>query len=188
MLKAASLVLKEGILLLLLLLLCLLVNPATAFSGTSSAVASRLRHGHLPQRQWQSSSSSSLVILQQSSFAADGSEYSGKDDPTLDDDDDAMSSSSAYKHRGAGGGDDDATPTIELSPVPMSKNAGNRFVAFYWDADLADDDDDDRDVMESHNQRIALTEDHVMFCRKTNLYNTTFNQDSMVDVLWSLPM
>lgn len=82
--------------------------------------------------------------------------------------------------------EDDETPTIELKPVPMSKNAGNRFVAFFWDAQL--NENPEKDSLDLHEDRIALTEEHVMFCRKANLYNETFNQDSMVDVLWSLPM
>ena len=77
------------------------------------------------------------------------------------------------------------TPTVELEPVGMSKNSGNRFVAVVWDREL---DTKGRDALDLHYDRIELTEDHVMFCRKANLYNETFNTESMVDVLWSLPM
>jgi len=48
--------------------------------------------------------------------------------------------------------------------------------------------DEDRDALDWHYDRIALTEEHVMFCRRQNLYNETFNTESMVDILWSLPM
>lgn len=117
----------------------------------------------------------------QSSFAADGSEYSSPDSSDAEDDADDSMSSYDRNYR-----EDDETPTIELKPVPMSKNAGNRFVAFFWDAQL--NENPEKDSLDLHEDRIALTEEHVMFCRKANLYNETFNQDSMVDVLWSLPM
>ena len=137
----------------------------------------------LVRRSVETTSSSSNLVLQ-SSFAADGSEYSSSDSSSdVDDDmDDAKSSSYDRNYRD----DQDETPTVELSPVPMSKNAGNRFVAVFWDSQL--NQDATKDALDLHNDRIALTEEHVMFCRKTSLYNETFNQDSMVDVLWSLPM
>jgi hypothetical protein len=123
-----------------------------------------------------------------SSFASDGSEYSSSDsdyDPDDDDDD------STY-----GGGwssvDDPSSsmadvPTEELQPVPMSKNTGNRFVAVYFDHEVVSDDDD-RSPWDLHESRNEVNEDHVMLCRKRNLYNETFNYDSMVDILRSLPM
>ncbi|KAL3906417.1 MAG: hypothetical protein SGARI_004017 [Bacillariaceae sp.] len=80
---------------------------------------------------------------------------------------------------------EDDIPTEELQPVPMSKNTGNRFVALYWDHELQDDG---RDPWQLHETRDERNEDHVMFCRKRNLYNETFNQDSMVDILRSLPI
>mmetsp|Transcript_96 Transcript_96/g.144 ORF Transcript_96/g.144 Transcript_96/m.144 type:complete len:370 (-) Transcript_96:122-1231(-) len=124
----------------------------------------------------------SSFVLYQSSFVADGSEYSSRDSSDMDDDmdDDRNSYDRNYRDN------QDETPTIELSPVPMSKNAGSRFVAFFWDAQL--NEDPKKDGLDLHYDRIALTEEHVMFCRKTNLYNETFNHDSMVDVLWSLPI
>jgi hypothetical protein len=119
--------------------------------------------------------------LYQSSFAADGSEYSSKDSSNIDDDDDGPKNyDRSYRDE-----DDDDSATVELQPVPMSKNSGNRFVAILWDKEL---DSEGRDALELHNDRIKLTEDHVMFCRKASLYNETFNTDSMVDVVWSLPM
>lgn len=115
-----------------------------------------------------------------SSFAADGSEYSSNNDNNNDDEDmDTMSVRGRYNS------DDDETPTQELTPVPMSKNSGNRFVAIYWDQDL---DSQSQDVWDLHEKRVVLTEDHVMYCRKANFYNETFNTESMVDVIWSLPM
>jgi hypothetical protein len=118
--------------------------------------------------------------IYQSSFSSDGAEYSSKDSMDPSDDDEA---SRAYD-RGYSD-DQDETPTVELQPVPMSKNGGNRFVAFVWDRDL---NAKGGDALDLHSDRIALTEDHVMFCRKTNLYNETFNTESMVDIVWSLPM
>lgn len=118
-----------------------------------------------------------------STFAADGSEYSSKDTSDLDMDEE-LSNLADYE-RANFDEEDGEVPTVEHAPVPMSKNAGNRFVSIIWDRLL---DDQGRDSLDLFYNRIALTEDHVMFCRKANLYNETFNADSMVDVLWSLPM
>jgi hypothetical protein len=230
------------------------------------------------------SSSSSNVW---SSFTADGSEYSSSND---DMDYDDVSTISSSLRRSADGttttaallnnnnnnnSDDDTAPTIELQPVPVSKNTGNRFVAFIWDRDIAMKQHDsttssmmmqqhfvdtEEAIHDRHLNRIALTEDHVstlttlthggmmerysfgfvvvvvaaavaaatavhnppeflflhqnlnktqiflllflyfvfvvvvvittltVYCRKQNLYNETFNTESMVDILWSHPM
>jgi hypothetical protein len=120
-----------------------------------------------------------------SSFAADGSEYSSNRDNNDFDDDDERSMNFGARKAGTYDEEDD-TPTIELQPVPLSKNAGNRFVAVVWDKQLYKSTD--IDVLQRHLNRVKLTEDHVMFCRKANLYNDTFNVDSNVDVLWSLQM
>ncbi len=121
-----------------------------------------------------------------SSFAADGSEYSSKD---ADYEDDALTTAKQFTDHDFDEDSDDAA-VQELSPVPMSKNSGNRFVAFVWDQDLENQKKgkDERDPLDLHNDRNDLIEDHVMFCRKRNLYNETFNTDSMVDILRSLPM
>jgi hypothetical protein len=124
-----------------------------------------------------------------SSFTADGSEYSSSDSDYSGDDDDMTDKGRIYR------GDDDEDesedggeePTIELQPVPMSKNSGNRFVAVIWDR-LLHPKRDTCDPLDMHYDRISLSEDHVMFCRKTNLYNETFNTESMVDILWSRQM
>lgn len=120
-----------------------------------------------------------------SSFAADGSEYAAGDSDFDPEEDDEEATPTGYRD----GLDDpeDETPTTELQPVPMSKNSGNRFVAIVWDR-LFQTDDSTKDVLDLHHERISLTEEHVMFCRKQNLYNETFNAESMVDILWSLPM
>jgi hypothetical protein len=115
-----------------------------------------------------------------SSFAADGSEYSSKD--TDYGEEDEMRSSEYRSGLDEEAGD---SPTVELQPVSMSKNSGNRFVAVVWDQQL---DTKGRDALDLHYDRDELIEDHVMFCRKRNLYNATFNTDSMVDILYSLPM
>jgi len=109
----------------------------------------------------------------------DGSEYSSSESDFINDDDDTNDFS---KFRDGGGNEEDETPTQELQPVAMSKNSGNRFVAFVNDRQL---DTQNRDALDLHYDRIALTEDHVMFCRKACLYNEEFNQESNVDVLWS---
>lgn len=123
-----------------------------------------------------------------SSFSADGSEYSSKDsDYDSDDIEERNWGDNEYNDDD----DDEMGETIEQKPVPMSKNAGNRFVALYWDHELEQNRKDGMDTRESwwlHYDRDDLNEDHVMFCRKANLYNETFNQESMVDVMRSLPM
>lgn len=124
---------------------------------------------------------STTTRLYQSSFAADGSEYSSKKDFEDDEAERKRYDRSSSYHDD----DQDDTPTVELEPVGMSQNSGNRFVAVIWDREL---DTQGRDALDLHYDRIELTEDHVMFCRKANLYNETFNTNSMVDVLWSLPM
>ena len=76
--------------------------------------------------------------------------------------------------------DDDEDPeTIELKAVPRSKNSGNKFVAVVYDQEV---DVHGREPLQLHEDRNKLIEDHVMFIRKRNLYNETFNTDSMVDV------
>lgn len=115
-----------------------------------------------------------------SSFAADGSEYKSKD-ADYDDEDVAMTAGGWEKQYD----DDQEAEVQELSPVPMSKNSGSRFVALMWDQEL---DTKKRDSWMLHHDRNELVEDHVMFCRKRNLYNETFNAESMVDILRSLPM
>lgn len=114
--------------------------------------------------------------IRMSSYSSDQSDYSPKESDYEKDDDFTMEAmSSGYQ-------ESEEFDSQELSPVPMSKNAGSRFVAFYWDRLL---DSEDRDPLELHEARIQHTEDHVLYCRKFNLYNETFNSDSMVDVLWS---
>ena len=48
--------------------------------------------------------------------------------------------------------------------------------------------DNDHILWKMHKERVALTEKHVMWARKQNLYNETFNTESMADVLWSHQM
>lgn len=117
-----------------------------------------------------------LPELKMSTYSVDQSDYSPKDSDYEKDDD--WINPNLLK----GGGGDGDVETVELKPVPMSKNAGNRFVAILWDRLL---DTEKRDPLELHVDRIKHTEDHVMFCRKASLYNETFNAESMVDVLWS---
>jgi len=118
-------------------------------------------------------------LMQMSTFAADGSEYSSKDS---DYEDEEVAKQVEYD-RDFGEGDE--TDVVEEKPIPMSKNAGNRFVAIVWDQEV---DTQGRDTLQLHEDRDELIEDHVFFCRKRNLYNETFNSNSMVDILRSLPI
>jgi hypothetical protein len=115
------------------------------------------------------------------SFVADSSDYKSSDSDFSSEDE----KSSEYGIPASDGDEnEDESPTLEESPVPMSKNAGNRFLAFVFDKSLLSIDAE-VDVMDLHEKRISLTEDHVMYCRKANLYNETFNTESMADILWS---
>lgn len=131
------------------------------------------------------SSASYTASLSMSSFSSDGSEYSSKDsDYDMEDIEERNWGDENYDE------DEDDVETLEMKPVPMSKNAGNRFVALYWDHELEQNkkEGDPRESWWLHYDRDDLNEDHVMFCRKANLYNETFNDGSMVDVMRSLPM
>lgn len=111
-----------------------------------------------------------------------------------------------------------SVPVTEEIPVPMSRNnVGNRFVCVVMDRDfrqeyfdLEDENGDfldfeeeeeeedgesnerqsdvDKVLWHMHDERVALTEDHVLWARKQNLYNETFNTESMADILWSHQM
>lgn len=116
------------------------------------------------------------------SFVADGSDYSASEADYEDGAD--PNSGSTVDGPGFNPLAMDA-PTIEEDPVPVSKNAGSRFIAFVWDHLV---DQDNRDRLELHEERVKFTTDHIMYCRKTNLYNETFNYNSMVDVVWSYPL
>jgi hypothetical protein len=132
------------------------------------------------QRATSTASNHRYAIALYSSFISDGSDYSSKSGDYVDEEENA-GPKRYVNYRD----DEDETPTIELQPVPPSKNSGNRFVAVVWDRDLSSPE---KDGLDMHYDRIQWTEDHVMYCRKANLYNETFNQESQVDVLWSLPM
>lgn len=116
-----------------------------------------------------------FLPLAMSTYSVDQSDYSPKDS-------DYEKESDWNAGLGDRGDFGEEFESNELKPVPMSKNAGNRFVALLWDRLL---DTKGRDLNDLHYDRIQHTEDHVMYCRKSNLYNETFNADSMVDVLWS---
>ncbi|CAJ1934491.1 unnamed protein product [Cylindrotheca closterium] len=155
----------------LLLSIILCVVGTEAFSVPSMTKTSLKQYN--PQHHQQSST------LFMSSFSADGSEYASTDKDYVDDD-------IVEKEKfGPSFEDDVSSDVVEEKPVPMSKNAGNRFVAVVWDAEV---DSEGRDSMELHEDRDACVEDHVLFCRKRNLYNETFNTNSMVDILRSLPL
>lgn len=76
-------------------------------------------------------------------------------------------------------------PTVEEEPVGPSKNAGQRFLAVVWD-DRVDTQGRSREAL--HELRVDTMTDHVLYCRKANLYNETFNYNSMADVFWSYPL
>lgn len=121
---------------------------------------------------------------QLNSFYSDSSDYKSSDSDFSSDDDAASDVGVPV-----GREEEEESPSIEETPVPMSKNAGNRFIALVFDAAImASKGEKNIDVLDLHEERVKLTEDHVMFCRKANLYNETFNSESMADILWSNQM
>lgn len=125
------------------------------------------------------------------SFMADGSDYKA-DKSDFGEGDDGKAASDPLR----GEVDMADVPTIEEIPVPSSRNnVGSRFLALVYDRSLStkeyEDGDGDEDAANvatlwgMHQDRVALTEDHVMWARKQNLYNESFNTGSMADVLWS---
>lgn len=64
-------------------------------------------------------------------------------------------------------------------PPPLSKNAGNAFIALVFDKAL---DAHGRAWDDLVEDRIVDTGKHVRWCREANLYNETVNTDSLVDV------
>ena len=155
----------------ILLSIILLVVGIEAFSVQPSFPMSQALLRNTPPRQHQP--------LFMSSFAADGSEYAASE--TDYEQEEEMGSPEYEKDYQ----EEFESEVVEEQPVPMSKNAGNRFVAIVWDREV---DTNGKDDLQLHDDRDDLVEDHVLFCRKRNLYNETFNTDSMVDILRSLPM
>ena len=64
-------------------------------------------------------------------------------------------------------------------PPPLSKNAGNAFIALVFDKAL---DAQGRAWDDLVEDRVVDTGKHVRWCREANLYNETVNTDSLVDV------
>lgn len=123
-----------------------------------------------------------------------------------------MADSSDYKADKSDYGDDDKDPTadaaapirgeVEMADVPVTEevavptsrnNVGNRFLALVFDRSLCtkydlenwEENDEENPLVEMHKDRVALTEDHVMWARKQNLYNETYNTESMADIRFS---
>jgi len=143
-----------------------------------------------------------------SDYKADKSDYG---DSSSDDTSGATSSTTARNEDDMA----DVPVTEEIPVPMSKNNVGSRWVAIVLDRDLSknyngevwdassyeaeeynDEDEDEVGSMdhvseeehvlwEMHKDRVALTEDHVMWARKQNLYNDTFNMESMADVLWS---
>ena len=139
--------------------------------------------------------SSTTTTHQKMSFMADSSDYKASNSDFGDGDNKGDTTSEAPLR---GEVDLAEIPVTEEIPVPMSRNnVGNRFVAVVYDRihstkdytseeDESDDDNDEADMLWGmHNDRIELTEKHVMWARKQNLYDDTFNTESMADILWS---
>ena len=128
------------------------------------------------------------------SFMADSSDYKADKSDYGEGGDDATGGDAASPIRGEVDMAD--VPVTEEVAVPNSRNnVGNRFVALVFDRSLCSKYDlenweennngEENPLWEMHKDRVALTEDHVMWARKQNLYNETFNTESMADIRFS---
>jgi len=125
------------------------------------------------------------------SFMADSSDYKAdKSDYGEDGKDPAEDAAAPIR----GEVDMADVPVTEEVAVPTSRNnVGNRFLALVFDRSLCskydlenwEENGEENPLTEMHKDRVALTEDHVMWARKQNLYNETFNTDSMADIRFS---
>lgn len=124
------------------------------------------------------------------SFMADSSDYKADKSDYDEGADDPADAASPIR----GEVDMADVPVTEEVAVPTSRNnVGNRFVALVFDRILCTKYDlenwekngEENPLWEMHKDRVALTEDHVMWARKQNLYNETFNTDSMADIRFS---
>ena len=93
--------------------------------------------------------------LHMSSYSIDGSEYSSSKSD-YDNDDEDIDGNSRYDNMIQ----EDDTPTVELQPVPMSKNSGNRFVALVWDRELGDES---KDCLDLHDCQLWLSRSQSTF-------------------------
>jgi hypothetical protein len=125
-----------------------------------------------------SSSSSSL----QMSYVSDSSDYGGGDDTDYEDEGGGTKEqASGPRYR-----EFQDVPAVEAKPVPLSKNSAYRFVALYYDAEV--DANPGRTRWERHCLRMNGMQHHVLWARCANMYNETFNNNSMADVVWSYPL
>eukprot|EP00569_Conticribra_weissflogii_P002306 CAMPEP_0171335080 /NCGR_PEP_ID=MMETSP0878-20121228/5096_1 /TAXON_ID=67004 /ORGANISM="Thalassiosira weissflogii, Strain CCMP1336" /LENGTH=361 /DNA_ID=CAMNT_0011836291 /DNA_START=254 /DNA_END=1336 /DNA_ORIENTATION=- len=143
---------------------------------------------------------------------ADGSDYKADKSDFDDGSDDTSSSNSPSRGEDDMAS---VPVTEEIPVPMSRNNVGNRFVCVVMDRDfrqeyfdLEDENGDfldfeeeeeeeedgesnegqsdvDKVLWHMHDERVALTEDHVLWARKQNLYNETFNTESMADILWS---
>mmetsp|Transcript_3609 Transcript_3609/g.7862 ORF Transcript_3609/g.7862 Transcript_3609/m.7862 type:complete len:398 (+) Transcript_3609:136-1329(+) len=153
----------------------------TRISNGFSPTLSTARHA---ASSYSSSASKSKRPPQMSFY--DMSDYSSSASDFDEDADDAVEQAKAAKYASMTAAERadyeaaaDAEPKLE-QPPPLSKNAGNAFVAMIFDKAM---DVRGRDWEELMEDRMDQTEDHVRWCREANLYNETFNADSNVDVL-----
>jgi hypothetical protein len=124
----------------------------------------------------------SSFVSESSDYTAGGGDGGGEEEDVVD--------SNAPRRSGSTNQD---APTMEHEVVGMSRNnVGSRWVALVWDKALEATSSSEaapaRGPWELHFDRISRTEEHVLFCRKQNLYNETFNLESRADIVWSYPM
>lgn len=141
-------------------------------SGTVSAFASRYFNSAAPTKD--------MVGALRMSYVSDSSDYGG-DDEYEDDSSSRDESISGPRYR-----EFQDVPAVEAKPVPLSKNSGSRFLALYYDAEV--DAIQTRTRWERHMLRCQLMQHHVLWARCANLYNETFNNQSMADIVWSYPL
>jgi uncharacterized protein YciI len=169
-----------------LVLLTAPTTPTHAFSGVRSVTwgvgSSQSQSQQQPQQQQPWALGMSSFVSESSDYTAGGGGGDGGDDEDLLD-------KSAPRRLVSTAQD---APTMEHEVVGMSRNnVGSRWVALVWDKSLEAihaSEKAPRGPWELHFDRISRTEEHILFCRKQNLYNETFNLESRADIVWSYPM
>jgi len=173
--------------------LCSAFTPNSGWTSCLFGITSGSRNNLVKSSKWIETPLGELQFEQTTSlrmsYVADSSDYSSEDSEIEDE----SANNDGEDYMGPGYREFQDVQAVEEKPIPMSKNAQKRFLVYYYDHDVdahadVDGDGSGRDVWERHDLRQNLMEQHVLWARTANLYNDTFNNNSMADVVWSYPL
>jgi len=173
--------------------LCSAFTPNSGWTSCLFGITSGSRNNLVKSSKWIETPLGELQFEQTTSlrmsYVADSSDYSSEDSEIEDE----SANNDGEDYMGPGYREFQDVQAVEEKPIPMSKNAQKRFLVYYYDHDVdahadVDGDGSGRDVWERHDLRQNLMEQHVLWARTANLYNHTFNNNSMADVVWSYPL